>query len=115
MSGKKTIFIVWCKRTHRVTKAAAPEGTAAKLRYIHFGKAFSPPDSQTACPAAATERNEKLQLSEILDGANHLRSVGVLVVIPRNNLNLIQTVGDLSYHSLSSVEQRAESHTDNVG
>ena len=31
----------------------------------------------------------RLQLSEVLDGADHLRGVGVLVVVPRNDLNLI--------------------------
>ena len=31
----------------------------------------------------------RLQLSEVLNGADHLRGVGVLVVVPRNDLNLI--------------------------
>ena len=31
----------------------------------------------------------RLQLSEILNGADHLRGVAVLVVVPRNDLNLI--------------------------
>ena len=31
----------------------------------------------------------QLQLSEVLDGANHLRGVAVLVVVPGHNLHLI--------------------------
>ena len=31
----------------------------------------------------------RLQLGEVLNGADHLRGVGVLVVVPRNDLNLI--------------------------
>ena len=45
------------------------------------------------------------QLSEVLDGANHLRSVRVLIVVPRNNLYLIGIVVDLRNHGLSSVEE----------
>ena len=56
----------------------------------------------------------RLQLSEVLDGADHLRGVGVLVVVPRNDLNLIGVVVDLSDHGLGSVEQRAVTHADNV-
>ena len=54
------------------------------------------------------------QLSKVLNGANHLRSVRVLIVVPRNNLNLISVVVDLANHGLSSVEQRTELHTDDV-
>ena len=39
--------------------------------------------------------NEKLRsavLSEVLNGTNHLRGVGVLVVVPRHDLNLIGVV-----------------------
>ena len=34
----------------------------------------------------------RLQLSEVLNGADHLRGVGVLVVVPRNDLNLIGVI-----------------------
>ena len=44
------------------------------------------------------------QLGEVFDGANHLRGVGVLVIIPRNNLNLIQIITDWVNHCLSSIE-----------
>ena len=37
----------------------------------------------------------KLDLSEVLDGSDHLAGVGVLVVVPRNNLNLIEVVSNL--------------------
>ena len=47
-----------------------------------------------------------LQLSEVLDGANHLRSVRVLVVVPRNNLHLISC--------LCSVEERTEAHAEDI-
>ena len=55
------------------------------------------------------------QLSEILDGSNHLAGVAVLVVIPGNYLYFIEIVSDLGNHGLSSVEQRTVSHADNVG
>ena len=45
------------------------------------------------------------QLSEILNGANHLRSVRVLIVVPSNNLYERVTVTDLADHSLVSVEE----------
>ena len=38
-------------------------------------------------------------LSEVLDGTNHLRGVGVLVVVPRHDLNLIGVVvATLNFH-----------------
>ena len=35
------------------------------------------------------------QLSEVLDGADHLRNIGVLVVVPGNNLDLGLAVGHI--------------------
>ena len=55
------------------------------------------------------------ELSEILDGANHLAGVGVLVVVPGNNLNLSAAVAQIHDHGLSSVKQGAVTHADNVG
>ena len=54
-------------------------------------------------------------LSEVLNGTNHLRSVRVLVVVPRHDLDLVGVVVDLSNHGLGSVEQRAVTHADDVG
>ena len=54
-------------------------------------------------------------LSEVLDGTDHLRGVGVLVVVPRHDLDLVGVVVDLSDHGLGSVEQRAVTHADDVG
>ena len=45
------------------------------------------------------------QLSEVLNGANHLRSVRVLIVVPSNNLYERVAVTDLRNHGLVSVEQ----------
>ena len=45
------------------------------------------------------------KLSEVLDCTNHLRSIRVLVVVPGNNLNLIQSVAEVGNHGLSSVEE----------
>ena len=73
------------------------------------------PDSLTGKSSPALSVNLRLQLSEVLDCANHLRGVAVLVVIPRNNLNLIQTVADRGNHGLGSVEEGAVLHTDNIG
>ena len=55
-----------------------------------------------------------LQLSEVLNGTNHLAGVGVLVVVPRNDLNVIGVVVDLSDHGLGGIEQGAVLHADNV-
>nr|DAL38790.1 MAG TPA_asm: terminase small subunit [Caudoviricetes sp.] len=54
-------------------------------------------------------------LSEVLNGTNHLRGVGVLVVVPGHDLNLIGVVVELSDHGLGSVEQRAVTHADDIG
>ena len=45
------------------------------------------------------------ELSEVLDCTNHLRSIGVLVVIPGNNLNLIQSVAEIGNHGLCGIEE----------
>ena len=45
------------------------------------------------------------ELSEVLNGANHLRSVRVLIVVPSNNLYERVAVTDLRNHGLVSVEQ----------
>ena len=66
-------------------------------------------------PDLFTFKNSLLYVSEILNGSYHLACVGVLVVIPRNNLNLIETVAEVANHSLCSVKERAVSHTDNIG
>ena len=58
---------------------------------------------------------ELVELCEVLDGANHLARVGVLVVVPRNDLYLVGVVVDLSDHGLRSIEQRAVTHADHVG
>ena len=57
----------------------------------------------------------RLQLSEVLNGADHLRGVGVLVVVPGNDLNLIGVIVDLSDHGLGGIEQRAVAHADDIG
>src|SRR5699024_7657761 len=54
-------------------------------------------------------------LGEVLDGADHLRGVAVLVVVPGHDLHLIGVVVDLGDHGLGSVEQRAVAHADDVG
>ena len=46
-----------------------------------------------------------LQLGEVLDGANHLRNIRVLVVVPRNNLNLVVVIVELQNHGLSCIEE----------
>jgi hypothetical protein len=56
-----------------------------------------------------------LQLREVLDGADHLGGVGVLVVVPRNNLDLEETVANFGNHGLGGIEEGAISHTDDVG
>ena len=56
-----------------------------------------------------------VKLCEILNGSYHLRSIRILIVIPGNNLYLIQIIGYFGYHGLSSIEKRAVSHADYVG
>ena len=57
----------------------------------------------------------ELQLSEVLDGANHLAGVAILVVVPGHNLNLIGVVVDLGNHGLGGIEQAAVTDADDVG
>ena len=45
-----------------------------------------------------------LELGEILDGSDHLAGVGVLVVIPADDLDLISIVVHLADHGLGGVE-----------
>ena len=66
-------------------------------------------------PKAELSSSQKLHLSEVLDGANHLAGVGVLVVVPGHDLHLIGVVVDLSDHGLGSIEQRTEADADDVG
>ena len=65
--------------------------------------------------AIFNDRTSSAVLSEVLDGTDHLRGVGVLVVVPRHDLDLVGVVVDLSDHGLGSVEQRAVTHADDVG
>ena len=58
----------------KLAKTPLPFGRGAKRIHI-----------LTSTPAAA----ELVQLSEVLDGADHLRGVGVLVVVPGHDLHLI--------------------------
>ena len=51
----------------------------------------------------------------MLDGAAHLRNIGVLVVVPGNNLNLGHAAGQLVDHGLGCIEQGTEGHADDVG
>ena len=56
-----------------------------------------------------------LQFGEVLDRPDHLAGVGVLVVVPRDDLDLVGVVVDLADHGLGRVEQRAVLHADDVG
>ena len=58
---------------------------------------------------------ELAQLGEVLDGADHLAGVGVLVVVPGNDLNLGVAVRQGQNHGLRCIEQGTEAHTDDVG
>ena len=44
------------------------------------------------------------QLGEVLDGTDHLRNIGVLVVVPGHNLDLGLAVGQLVDHGLGGIE-----------
>ena len=53
----------------------------------------------TAPQALLSVRTQLAVLSEVLNGTNHLRGVGVLVVVPRHDLNLIGVVvATLNFH-----------------
>ena len=54
------------------------------------------------------------ELSKVLDGANHLAGVRVLVVVPSHNLNERVAVANLANHGLVGVEERTELHADDV-
>ena len=57
------------------------------------------PLSSTAPQALLSVRTQLAVLSEVLNGTDHLRGVGVLVVVPRHDLNLIGVVvATLNFH-----------------
>ena len=58
--------------------------------------------------------SQLLQLGEVLDGADHLAGVAVLVVVPGHDLHLIGVVVDLGDHGLVGIEQGAVGHADDV-
>ena len=73
------------------------------------------PDLILPSQALFSVRTQLAVLSEVLDGTDHLRGVGVLVVVPGHDLNLIGVIVDLSDHGLGSIEQRAVTHADDIG
>ena len=53
--------------------------------------------------ALSSEKLRSAVLSEVLDGTDHLRGVGVLVVVPGHDLNLIGVVAaTLNFHTFPS-------------
>ena len=58
---------------------------------------------------------KELQLREVLDGADHLAGVAVLVIVPAYDLHLIGILVQLGDHGLGGIEQGAELHADDVG
>ena len=68
--------------------------TAYSYRQSRYSLSFSTP------PQALLSTKTRLAvLSEVLNGTNHLRGVGVLVVVPRHDLNLIGVVvATLNFH-----------------
>ena len=55
------------------------------------------------------------EFGEVLDGADHLRSVGVLVVIPSDDLDFVFAFVDFGDHGLGGIEEGAIAHADDVG
>ena len=63
----------------------------------------------TASQALFNVRTSLAVLSEVLNGTNHLRGVGVLVVVPRHDLNLIGVVvATLNFHDFFVVVHNFE-------
>ena len=79
------------------------------------GESFSLFSWQPFSPSGANGSDRfSAQLSEVLDGADHLAGVAVLVVVPGHDLHLIGVVVDLGDHGLGGIEQRAVAHADDV-
>lgn len=55
-----------------------------------------------------------VKFGEVLDGTDHLRGVGVLVVIPGNNLDLIETFREFDDHGLGGIKEGTVGHADDV-
>ena len=108
-------------KSHRIVQRNDTErrrAVALKYRAVHeLSAATRRKKGRTfRCGLACYFKLSELQeVSEVLDGADHLRNVGVLVVVPGNDLNLGLAVGQLVNHGLGSVEQRTEGHADDVG
>ena len=80
------------------------------------GESFSLFSWQPFSPSGANGSDRfSAQLSEVLDGADHLAGVAVLVVVPGHDLHLIGVVVDLGNHGLGGIKQRAVLHADYVG
>ena len=54
------------------------------------------------------------QFAKVFDCTNHLACVGVLIVIPGNNLHLIQAVAQLGHHRLRGVEEGTVTDADDI-
>ena len=66
--------------------------------------------------ALSSEKLRSAVLSEVLNGTDHLRGVGVLVVVPRHDLNLGRCRRLSSDHGLGKASnERAVTHADDVG
>ena len=58
-------------------------------------------------PSSLLHLTEKLQQSgEVLDGADHLRNVGVLVVVPGDDLNL----GDMTWVKFMGFDEKGRAN-----
>ena len=57
----------------------------------------------------------ELQLREVLDGADHLAGVAVLVVVPGHDLHLIGVIVDLLDHGLVGIEPPSHLQLDIAG
>ena len=66
-------------------------------------------------PRGCADASALLQFGEVLDGADHLAGVAVLIVVPGNDLHLIGVIIDLGNHGLVGIEQGAIGHADNIG
>ena len=71
-------------------------------------------NSQLSKVQKTLENTGLFELGEVLDGADHLAGVAVLIVIPSNNLHLIGVLCDLLNHGLVGIEQAAVGHADDV-
>lgn len=95
----------WHKYSHKAMQAIWTQVGSYISKGLNKSWIQKNPAGALLQPAGLVSLQQILDLCEVLDSTNHLRSVGVLVVVPRDNLNLVGLLIELENESLGSIEE----------